>query len=94
MDGASADEYNPLLERHARAKSRTPAGRGHQAPPPASGLILDLKITDDEFGQLLDQAEQDRQRAAPRAAAVSSVAFKIDVWERIARQVAENQRAA
>lgn len=72
----------------------TRAGGGRLASQPAHiGLILDLNLTDDEFDRLLDQAEQDRRRAADRAAA-SSVTFRTHIFERIARQVAADKRAA
>lgn len=67
----------------------TQAGGGRQASRPAYGLVIN--VDPDWLDCALDEA--DRRRAAERAAA-ASVAFRIEIWKRIASQVAANRRAA
>lgn len=62
QDGASIDEYSPLMERHGEASLGDDVGGGHKAPPP--DLVID--VNPESFDQMLRQADDHRKAATLR----------------------------
>lgn len=95
QDGASIDEYYPLMERQGAATIVDETGGGRQASQPAhSGLVINLDISDEQWDRLLEAAENDRERAALEAAAASATAFRIKAYDAAVRKLSPGRRAA